>query len=156
MSDRQIPSIANRYRQDQAILLCDSFYRLTGRKLIDAPEESVGEALFFAPFAVVSHDTATDPIFNYANQTALALFEMNWEQFTALPSRHSAEQLQQEARERLLHQVTTQGYIDDYTGIRISRTGKRFFIQRATVWNLDRQGIACGQAAMFKEWSPVQ
>jgi hypothetical protein len=37
------------------------------------------------------------------------------------------------------------GFIDDYAGVRIARTGRRFLIQRATVWNLtDDQGQRCG------------
>jgi len=155
MPHRKIPSAENLYRQDQAILLCDSFYQLTGRKSLDGDETSLGELLFYAPFVVVSHDTASEPIFNYANKTALDLFEMNWEQFTSLPSRRSAEQPQREERERLLGEVATRGYIDNYTGVRISRTGKRFFICNATVWNLQQQGKFCGQAAVFSEWSPV-
>lgn len=156
MIDREAPCTENNYRLDQALLLCDSFFRLTGRKLIDPGTDGLGEALYHASFVVVSHDTAQDPVFNYANQTALDLFEMNWAQFTALPSRHSAEQPQREERERLLREVTERGYIDNYTGIRISRTGKRFFIRNATVWNLERQGRPCGQAAMFSAWSPVR
>jgi hypothetical protein len=31
---------------------------------------------FEAPIAVMSHGTAKEPIFNYANRTALNLFEM--------------------------------------------------------------------------------
>lgn len=100
---------------------------------------------------LVSHDTASEPIFNYANTTALDLFEMNREQFTSLPS----HQPQRQERERLLSEVAARGYIDNHTGVRISRTGKRFFIRNATVWNLQQQGEFCGQAAMFREWSPV-
>ena len=45
------------------------------------------------------------------------------------------------------------GFIDDYAGIRISKTGRRFRIAQATVWNLlDERGIYSGQAAMFLRW----
>jgi hypothetical protein len=41
--------------------------------------------------------------------------------------------------------------------VRIARTGRRFLIQRATVWNLtDDQGRLCGQAATFREWRYVE
>ena len=47
------------------------------------------------------------------------------------------------------------GFVDDYQGIRISRTGKRFRIEQAIVWNLvDDQGRHAGQAATFDHWSP--
>jgi len=113
-------------------------------------------ALDSAPYAVVSHDTRPDPIFNYGNRMALQLFEMTWDDFTALPSRLSAEPLLQEERERLLAGVSQRGYIDDYTGVRISATGKRFLIRNATVWNLlDEFGKPCGQAALLKDWQPL-
>ena len=53
-------------------------------------------------------------------------------------------------REILLATVARQGFIDDYRGIRISKNGRRFLIDQATVWNLlDENGAKCGQAATF-------
>jgi hypothetical protein len=53
----------------------------------------------------------------------------------------------------LLDTVTRQGYIDDYRGVRISRTGRRFLIDTATVWTvLDERGAPYGQAATFSAW----
>jgi hypothetical protein len=50
--------------------------------------------------------------------------------------------------------VTRDGFIDDYSGVRIARTGRRFRITHATVWNLlSPDGRACGQAAMFGNWT---
>ena len=110
--------------------------------------------VFHAPFVVVSHDNSPDPVFNYGNLTALNLFETTWEEWTNLPSRKSAEPVYQDERERLLRQVTLRGYIEDYSGIRITGKGRRFFIRRALVWNvLDEQGNVSGQAATFDEWS---
>jgi hypothetical protein len=52
-----------------------------------------------------------------------------------------------------LAQVSTQGYSDHYSGIRISKTGRRFMIRAATVWNLiDGEGYYRGQAAIIREW----
>ena len=111
------------------------------------------KALFEAPFAVVSHNTDVDPVFNYANTTAMELFEMDWAAVTALPSRLSAEAISQDERARLLNRVTEHGFIDDYSGVRISSSGKRFRIDNATVWNLiDKDGSYAGQAAMFSNW----
>ena len=71
-----------------------------------------------------------------------------------MPSRLSAEQPNQEERQRLLARVAEDGYIDDYSGVRISKNGKRFLIQRAVVWNVvDEKGKFHGQAACFKDWS---
>ncbi len=136
-------------------ILCASYTRLTGRELVPAqltPQQRV-EALDAAPFAVVSHGTQPDPMFNYANRTALALFEMDWAAFTRLPSRLSAEPLERGERERLLACVAQDGFVDDYSGVRISASGRRFRIEGATVWNLhDEHGRFYGQAALLRQW----
>lgn len=136
-------------------ILCASYARLTGGFLLapELPPQQRVAVLDAAPFAVVSHDTRPDPIFNYANTSALRLFEMDWEQFTRLPSRFSAEALEQSAREALLARVSRNGYVDDYSGVRISASGRRFMVHNATVWNLfDESGEYYGQAALLKEW----
>lgn len=136
-------------------ILCASYTRLTGRELVSAqltPQQQV-EVLDAAPFAVVSHGTQADPIFNYANLTALTLFEMDWPAFTRLPSRLSAEALERSERERLLARVAQDGFVDDYSGVRISASGRRFRIVGATVWNLhDEHGQFYGQAALLSQW----
>ncbi|MEQ1528495.1 MAG: MEKHLA domain-containing protein [Methylococcales bacterium] len=149
------PSEENNYLSAHAHLLVDSYRRLLGKQLLAEPgdEHAFARRLFHAPFAVVSHDTSAEPIFNYANLTALRLFAMDWPEFTQLPSRLSAEPVNQAERERLLAQVTQQGYIDNYQGVRISKTGQRFLIKNAVVWNLlDEQGHYQGQAACFQDW----
>jgi hypothetical protein len=60
-------------------------------------------------------------------------------------------------RARLLERTLRDGYVDDYAGIRISSTGKRFRIEQAIVWNLvDAAGIRHGQAATFDHWTPLE
>jgi hypothetical protein len=142
----------------QTRILCASYQHWTGLRLIDAEPDSPEaiQRLFTAPFAVASHDTQLDPVFNYANRQALELFGMAWEEITRLPSRYSAEPLAREERARLLQRVERYGYVDDYSGVRIARGGRRFMIQNATVWNLiDEKGARCGQAAMIKEWAAL-
>jgi hypothetical protein len=135
-------------RIQQAQRLMTSFQHWTGKSLIETPE-----ALFEAPFVVVSHGTEPDPIFNYANRQALVLWEMDWETFTQLPSRYSAEPISREERSRLLAQAKAQGYISDYRGVRISSTGKRFWIEDVILWTvLDELDQPCGQAAAFSRW----
>lgn len=150
------PSVANNYQRAHADLLIASYRKWTGRDLIrlEGDESKCAHALFTAPFAVVSHGVGSDPVFSYGNCTALQLFELNWQQFVKLPSRRSAEPLERSERARLLAAVSAQGYIDDYSGVRISATGTRFRIERATVWNLvDEDGAHCGQAACFTTWT---
>ena len=110
--------------------------------------------LFKSTFVVASHGLQNDPILNYGNQTALDLWEMDWEQFTHTPSRLTAEPVNREERARMLKQARTHGYISDYRGIRISRSGKRFLVERATVWNIHKpDGTPLGQAATFSDWT---
>ncbi|HEY6898080.1 MAG TPA: MEKHLA domain-containing protein, partial [Rhodocyclaceae bacterium] len=113
-------------------------------------------ALWNAPRVVVAHGTEVDPVFFYGNRLALQAFELDFEAFTHLPSRYSAEPLLREERAALLARVSRDGYIDDYAGVRISASGKRFRIEQATVWNLtDEQGRPAGQAATFERWAPL-
>lgn len=103
---------------------------------------------------LVSHGTEEDPILNYGNLRALELWELGWDELRRMPSRLTAEAPNRAERARLLEAVTRHGFIDDYSGVRISKTGRRFQIAQATVWNLvDKQGIRCGQAALFSQWS---
>ena len=132
-----------------------SLKHFTGRDLLPeifSPGEFT-EKVFRAPFVLVAHGTEADPILNYGNASALALWEMSWAELTRTPSRLTAEAPNREERARLLEMVKTLGFIDDYSGIRISKTGRRFKISRATVWNLlSENGLPCGQAAMFSQW----
>ena len=152
------PSPENCYLGAHAQLLISSYRRCTGKDLVHQRQsgEDIHRTLFEAPFSVVSHNTEDDPIFNYGNQTALKLFEMDWLEFTKLASRKSAEPVNRGEREQLLARVTMHGFIEDYRGVRISSTGKRFMIEDATVWNIvDRNGLYCGQAAVFDRWSEI-
>lgn len=129
-------------------LIVESHQRIVGRPLLDVPFSP--DALWNAPLAVVAHGTEADPVFFYGNQLALQQFEMDFAAFTRLPSRLSAEPLAREERARLLARVTEFGFVDDYSGMRISGRNKRFMITNATVWNLlDADGVYCGQAAAF-------
>ena len=149
------PGEDNHFLAKHVQLLRTSFHRLTGRELVNAALDDIEAAreVFHAPCVIVSHDTASDPIFNYANKMALRLFDMTWDEIITLPSRKSAEMPDREERARLLAEVTTHGFIDNYSGVRISKSGQRFLIEQATVWNLvDEDGVYRGQAATFSHW----
>jgi hypothetical protein len=139
----------------QTQIIARSLKHWTGRELLPgnySPEE-LAERVFNASFALVSHGTEADPVLNYGNGTALWLWEMSWDELTSTPSRLTAEPLHRDERARLLAQVTARGFIDNYSGVRISKTGRRFRITQATVWNLQAEdGQPCGQAAMFAHW----
>jgi hypothetical protein len=158
MQKNNEPGALNNFLGEHAELILSSLFRLTGRNLVD-PELTDKErykSLYEAPFCVVSHNTEADPIFNYANKTALKVFEMTWNDFTNLPSRLSAEQQIREEREKLLERVTQYGFIDDYKGVRVSSSGKRFLVEDAIVWNLtDENNSYRGQAAALLKWSEL-
>jgi hypothetical protein len=136
-------------------LLVSSFKLLTGKNILvsGSDSDSISREIFFAPYAVMSHGTEEDPVFNYANQCALDLFEITWENFIKLPSKYSAEADSQGERERILQQVAENGYADDYSGVRISNKGRRFKIKNATVWNVIDQRRCYGQAALIRNWT---
>ncbi len=132
--------------------LLRSYHELTGKHLLE-PGEDQAKRVNEAPFFVASHGLEDDPVLNYGNLRALELFEMDWEDFVKTPSRLTAEAPNRAERQYLLDRVTEHGFIDDYSGIRISSKGKRFRIRNATVWNLtDGSGRKTGQAATFSEW----
>jgi hypothetical protein len=138
-----------------SICLTRSYAHFTGRELLPGATDAraLAQKLYEAPFVVVSHGTEADPVLNYGNATALGLWEMSWAEFTRTPSRLTAEPPNRDERARLLAAVAARGYIDDYSGVRISKTGRRFHIARATVWNLvTASNQPCGQAATFREW----
>ncbi|MGP1381948.1 MAG: MEKHLA domain-containing protein [Thainema sp.] len=131
-----------------------SFQHWTGRPLLDvqgSPLE-LAEQVFHAHLAVLSHGTEADPIFNYGNQLALQIWELTWAEFIQMPSRKTAEVVNQETRSQLLSTAQKQGYTP-YSGVRISSTGRRFHIDDGILWNvIDPQGNLHGQAAIFSRY----
>jgi hypothetical protein len=137
-------------------LVVGSYHRLTGQRLIDPSDTDLWQACWTAPRVIVAHGMEVDPIFFYGNQLALSLFELDFAAFTRLPSRCSAEPALREERDALLARVRDHGFIDDYAGVRVSASGKRFRIEQAVVWNLlDEHGHRHGQAATFERWRPL-
>jgi hypothetical protein len=137
--------------------LLDSYRQWTGNELISrtTPERDLLD-LWNAPFVVVAHDAQEDPILQYGNWQALQLWELPLDRFVTMPSRLTAEPMHRDERERLLERTRKFGYVDDYRGIRISSTGKRFVIEKALLWNVqDGSGERIGQAATFANWTPL-
>ncbi len=90
-------------------------------------------------------------MFIYANQTAQKLFEYSWDEFVGLPSRLSAGEEDREERRILLEGVREKGFTTAYRGPRVARSGRRFFIDEVTVWNLalDSGSVRTGQGALI-------
>jgi MEKHLA domain len=153
MTAHQVPFNSHdfqRFIARHTSLLCSSYSHWTGQVLSN---DCMAEGIWHAPFAIVSHGVEAEPIFNYGNALALSIFDYSWQAFTQLPSKQSAEPMNQAARRALLDKVAKYGYVDDYEGVRINSKGQRFLIQQATVWNLlDEDGHHYGQAAKIAQW----
>jgi hypothetical protein len=143
---------------DFFLLLSGAYARLTGQPLLAHPGDAGAQARWLyeaASFCVLAHNTAADPMFIYANRAAQGCFGYDWDAFVALPSRLSAEAPDRVERQRLLDAVAAQGFISNYRGLRVAKSGRRFWIENATVWQLiDEAGRLHGQAAMFQKPSP--
>jgi hypothetical protein len=134
-------------------LLTGSYQRAVGEALLHEGQDA---AWMYerAPFAVLAHNTARDPIFIYANCTAQRCFEYVWDEFLTIPSRLSAEAPDRAERQRLLNAVADRGYVANYRGLRIAKAGRRFWIDGGIVWELrDDAGQRRGQAALFTSWT---
>lgn len=134
-------------------LIAESFFRLAGRPLVEPAQGDLEQALWEAPRAIVAHGTEPDPRFFYGNRIALELFAMTAAEFIGLPSKRSAEPALRQERARMLAGLAERDIVDDYAGVRIAATGRRFAISHAQVWNIvDANGGRHGQAATFAEW----
>jgi hypothetical protein len=151
-----LPSDENNYLKDYIYLITNSLRKLANIEIVDASlslEEQAKQA-FHSKYVLLAHNASEDPIFNYANQSALNLFEMSWDEFIGMPSKYSAESDERGNREKFITEVEAKGYSNDYSGIRISKTGKRFEIKNVILWNVyDADNKRIGQAALFEEYS---
>jgi PAS domain S-box-containing protein len=140
---------------DFFLLLSGAYARLAGQPLVARAGDAGAKAQWLyeaAPFCVLAHNTDADPMFIYANRAAQACFGYDWDEIIQLPSRLSAEAPDRAERQRLLDAVAKDGLISNYRGLRIAKSGQRFWIENATVWQLiDEAGRLHGQAAMFQK-----
>jgi hypothetical protein len=130
-----------------------SYKKATGTKLVEGNVmvHDAARALFRAPFACASHDG--NDVFNYGNQAALELWEMEWDAFVGMSSKKSADEADeatQAERRALLDRAASDGVIMNYSGVRVSSRGAKFRIEDATVWTMkDGDGNKTGQAVRF-------
>jgi hypothetical protein len=136
-------------------LLANSYERLLKQPLVPASMSIEKAARWLyeeAPFGILAHDTSPDPRFVYGNHAAQRRFEYGWDEIVGLPSRLSADAPNREERQAFLELVARDGYVRGYRGIRVTKFGKRFWIENATVWQLyDDEGVHRGQAAMIPQ-----
>ncbi|MBY7699337.1 MEKHLA domain-containing protein [Vibrio harveyi] len=148
-----IQSISDIYIKNARIINYN-FNRIFGSSLFT--DETCISDIWKSNFAIISHNSESEPIFNFANENALELFEMEYEDFIRLPSEFSAEFDEIEEWNELLKQVHSNGFIKGYTGTRVSATGLRFKIIDAIIFNLyDFDYNYFGQAAVIPKWEYV-
>jgi hypothetical protein len=137
-------------------ILAVSYATVVGEPLVPEGMSDTDAAtwLYEAPFALLAQDTSPDPLFVYANLTAQERFGYDWDEFVGLPSRLSAGRQAREERRVFMDAVRLRGYAEDYRGLRITKSGRRFWIEDATVWNVIslRSGLV-GQAALIRRWT---
>jgi hypothetical protein len=136
-------------------LISSSYQFWTGEILFPEINNDLelAKAMYFAPFVVVSHGTESDPIFNYGNLRAQELWQLSWSEFTSMPSRLSAEPVEEAERNRLLEEGRKRGVTYLEKGIRINKEGKRFYIKDVVLFNLqDDSQIFLGQGAVYASW----
>lgn len=135
-----------------AARLIRSYEHWTGQPLV-APGNETESAirLFEHPALVLS--LAEGTTYNYANRTAMNLFERDWKQITNMEGDESAEpHLRQERRERL-REALARGCVRGYSNVRISAHGRRFRLEDGTLFAvLDEAGNSCGVAAVISRW----
>ena len=138
--------------------LLQSHQRAFGRPLISAAQPGpskllICQELFACGFPVLAHNGSPEPKLTYANAAALGLWDAPWDDLVGLPSRLTAPTAEQAERSLALSKAKSEDAIEGYSGIRISRKGRRFMIQNARIWTLwDQHQHACGQAASFSNW----
>ena len=150
------PQKNNSYYQKFIDLLYDGLkkYGLQQYFHNEKGEKLNAEQIYKAPFILLSHNKQTQqPKFCYANKKGLELFEYKWKEFIQTPSKNSVNENESENRKKLFKQVENKGFIEQYSGIRVSKNGKLFKIANVLVWNSPNKKY---QSALIKNWNYLQ
>jgi hypothetical protein len=117
--------------------LIKSYYQVTGgeelvpiRLVKENPVEASRLLFFLEDRIVVSHGTQSSgdgPILNYGNCAALKRWAASWEELTSMPSKYTAEPINQNTRDEFMKTVTRDGIVQNYSGVRISLDKSRYF-----------------------------
>ena len=95
------PDTGNGFLAAHVADLLRSYHELTGKHLI-VPAKDAALLAYSAPFVLLSHDEADDPLLTYGNLAAQKLFAMDWQKLVSMPSRKTAEAPERAEREELL------------------------------------------------------
>jgi hypothetical protein len=133
-------------------LSSQSLENATGINLLDRMNlETVTQVHESERFAVLSHGTQEDPVYNYFNRGAVLTFLYAEDEIYQLPSRYSAPAgAVRSNRQGLMQNVKEQDVMVFPTAIRISKTGQQFQLQGVVLWNVySSDGVRVGQTALF-------
>jgi PAS domain-containing protein len=147
------------YDLDQVALILRSHEALLGEPLAPGGDLAAQARWLYdeAPFCLLAHDAGPDPRFFYVNRATQRCFEYGWSELVGMPSRLSAGPAERDEREHFLREVGARGYMRGYRGLRIAKSGRRFWIEDVTVWNLrDAHGTYLGQAASYQRISEAE
>ena len=137
-------------------LITRTYAERLGKSLLPFKFEPAAAARWLyeeAPFCVLVHNTASDPRFVYANRTAQTCFEFDRDEMTLLSSQLSVEAPNRTERQSLIETVTRSAFATGYRGLRIAKSGHRFWIENVTMWQLmDTAGTVQGQATAYNNW----
>ena len=123
--------------------LLRTYYDVTGgkelvpMKILEKDPTEAAKLLFFLPNrVVVSHGTQCDsegPVLNYGNSAALKRWVASWEELTSMPSKYTAETVEQTAREEFLRKVFSDGVVENFSGVRIGLDKSRYTAIQKTI-----------------------
>jgi MEKHLA domain len=115
--------------------LMRSYFEVTGgqelvpMKILEKDPTEAAKLLFFLPDrVVVSHGTQSvpdGPVLNYGNSAALKRWGASWEELTSMPSKYTAETVEQSARAEFMRKVLADGVVENYSGVRIALNKSR-------------------------------
>jgi hypothetical protein len=147
-----VPAPDNHFQSAFVEKVVSAFARITGGDLIAEagldPAE-LGRSVWEGNFALLTHDR--NAILTYGNRFALDLWEMDWDTLVHTPSRETAPEEDRAARAAIMAEVERNGFTRSYAGRRVSRSGKLFLIENATVFTLiDEEGAGFGTGAFFQ------
>lgn len=109
-----------------------------------------------APFGLLAQDSSPEPVFIYANKAAQSFFECGPRDLIGMPASLSAPEVNRAARQELMGTVLNQGYRAGYRGIRKTLSGRLFWIEDVTIWNLVEEAADIhGQAALIRRVRPA-
>ena len=147
-------------KQELAGVLLESHQRAFSRPLIASAQPSRSDSkrllcqnLFACGFPVLAHGAEPRSKAQLRQRCGPAAVGNHWDELIGMPSRLTAPETERAERSSALGQAKRLDAVQNYRGIRISRKGRRFMINKARIWTLwDAEERVCGQAACFSDW----